>query len=425
MNGGRGEYAPRLDRSKGYGCEMTMNIAVAQSGGPTCAINASLVGVYKAGANSEKIDRILGSFNGIEGIIEERFTDLSEKLCDSVNYELLKRTPSAVLGSCRRKLPDYHENPEMYEQITASLRRNDIGMFFYIGGNDSMDTVHKLSAYFDSVGCDIRVMGVPKTIDNDLCRMDHTPGYGSAAKFVATSMWEMIRDCTVYELDSVLIVEIMGRDTGWLTAAAALPRLLGCDAPHLVYLPEVEFSADKFINDVCAALEKSRTVIVAVSEGVELDGLDDFQSGKVDNFGHKYLSGIGKCLEELVRSRLGVKVRSVELNILQRCAAHIASETDLTEAESLGTVAVKAAAAGKSGMVSAILGRYDAEYIPNYGIVPVCDVANNIKYVPREWINEQGNNVLPAALEYIRPLIQGEPTILTEGGLPRHFSIKE
>jgi len=242
---------------------------------------------------------------------------------------------------------------------------------------------------------------------------------------VATSMWEMIRDCTVYELDSVLIVEIMGRDTGWLTAAAALPRLMGCDAPHLVYLPEVEFSADKFIDDVRAAQEKSRTVIVAVSEGVELDGLDDFQSGKVDNFGHKYLSGIGKCLEELVRRRLGVKVRSVELNILQRCAAHIASETDLTEAESLGTVAVKAAAAGKSGMVSAILGRYDAEYIPNYGIVPVCDVANNIKYVPREWINEQGNNVLPAALEYIRPLIQGEPTILTEGGLPRHFSIKE
>jgi len=402
-----------------------MNVVVAQSGGPTAVINASLLGVYRAARIWDKVDIVYGSLNGIEGILNDRLVNLNEQLDDSEQQELLRQTPSAALRSCRYKLPNVAEAPQVYEQIRTTLEKHHIGAFFYIGGNDSMDTVHKLSAYFDSVGCDIRVMGVPKTIDNDLCRMDHTPGYGSAAKFVATSMWEMIRDCTVYELDSVLIVEIMGRDTGWLTAAAALPRLMGCDAPHLVYLPEVEFSADKFIDDVRAAQEKSRTVIVAVSEGVELDGLDDFQSGKVDNFGHKYLSGIGKCLEELVRRRLGVKVRSVELNILQRCAAHIASETDLTEAESLGTVAVKAAAAGKSGMVSAILGRYDAEYIPNYGIVPVCDVANNIKYVPREWINEQGNNVLPAALEYIRPLIQGEPTILTEGGLPRHFSIKE
>lgn len=402
-----------------------MNVVVAQSGGPTAVINASLLGVYRAARIWDKVDIVYGSLNGIEGILNDRLVNLNEQLDDCEQQELLRQTPSAALRSCRYKLPNVAEAPQVYEQIRATLEKHHIGAFFYIGGNDSMDTVNKLSAYFDSVGCDIRVMGVPKTIDNDLCRMDHTPGYGSAAKFVATSMWEMIRDCTVYELDSVLIVEIMGRDTGWLTAAAALPRLLGCDAPHLVYLPEVEFSADKFIDDVRAAQEKSRTVIVAVSEGVELDGLDDFQSGKVDNFGHKYLSGIGKCLEELVRRRLGVKVRSVELNILQRCAAHIASETDLTEAESLGAVAVKAAAAGKSGMVSAILGRYDAEYIPNYGIVPVCDVANNIKYVPREWINEQGNNVLPAALEYIHPLIQGEPTILTEGGLPRHFSIKE
>ena len=270
----------------------------------------------------------------------------------------------------------------------------------------------------------MRVVGVPKTIDNDLAATDHTPGFGSAAKFVATCMWEMARDCSVYDLDSVLIVEIMGRDTGWLTAAAAIPHLHGCDAPHLVYLPELPFTADQFVADIRAAQEKTRTVIVAVSEGVELEGLDDFQSGKVDNFGHKYLSGIGKCLEELVRDRIGCKVRSVELNILQRCAAHIASETDLTEAESLGVVSVKAAASGQSGMVSAIIGRYDADYIPNYGIVPVCDVANKIKDVPREWVNEAGNNVLPAALEYILPLIQGEPAILTEGGLARHFIIK-
>ena len=402
-----------------------MNVVVAQSGGPTAVINASLLGVYRQARLWDKVDIVYGSLNGIEGILNDRLVNLNEQLATDEQQALLRQTPSAALRSCRYKLPTVEKAPEVYEQIRATLEKHDIGAFFYIGGNDSMDTVDKLSAYFASVDSPIRVMGVPKTIDNDLCLMDHTPGYGSAAKFVATSMWEMIRDCTVYELDSVLIVEIMGRDTGWLTASAALPRLFGCDAPHLVYLPEVEFTADRFINDVREAQKKSRTVIVAVSEGVELEGLDDFQSGKVDNFGHKYLSGIGKCLEELVRDRIGCKVRSVELNILQRCAAHIASETDLTEAESLGMVSVKAAAQGHTGMVSAIVSRYEAEYIPNYGIVPVCDVANKIKYVPREWINEAGNDVLPAALEYIQPLIVGEPAIATENGLARHFIIKE
>lgn len=400
-----------------------MNVVVAQSGGPTAVINASLLGVYRSARLWSKVDTVYGSLNGIEGILNDNLVDLNELLATKEDQALLRQTPSAALRSCRYKLPSVEKEPDVYETIRANLEKHDIGAFFYIGGNDSMDTVDKLSRYFASVGSPICVLGVPKTIDNDLCLMDHTPGYGSAAKFVATCMWEMTRDCSVYDLDSVLIVEIMGRDTGWLTAAAALPHLHGCDAPHLVYLPEVPFSADQFIADVRKAQEKTRTVIVAVSEGVELEGLDDFQSGKVDNFGHKYLSGIGKCLEELVRNRIGCKVRSVELNILQRCAAHIASETDLTEAESLGAVAVKAAAAGKSGMVSAIVSRYDAEYIPNYGIVPVRDVANKIKYVPREWINEAGNNILPAALEYILPLIQGEPTILTEIGLARHFII--
>ena len=398
-----------------------MNIVVAQSGGPTAVINASLLGVYRAARQWTAVDIVFGSLNGIEGIIRDTLVNLNDQLDTEEKQILLRQTPSAALRSCRFKLPSWEKDPSVYEQIRATLEKHDIGAFFYIGGNDSMDTVHKLSAYFDSVGSPIRVMGVPKTIDNDLCLMDHTPGYGSAAKFVATSMWEMIRDCTVYELDSVLIVEIMGRDTGWLTAAAALPRLHGCDAPHLVYLPEVSFTADQFIADVRAAQKTSRTVIVAVSEGVELEGLDDFQSGKVDNFGHKYLSGIGKCLEELVQERIGCKVRSVELNILQRCAAHIASETDLTEAESLGYVAVKAAEEGQTGMVSAIVRRNEGDYIPCYGIVPVCDVANQVKYVPREWINEAGNDVLPVALQYIQPLIVGEPTVLTENGLARHF----
>ena len=399
-----------------------MNIVVAQSGGPTAVINASLLGVYRAARQWDEVDVVYGSLNGIEGIIRDSLVNLNEQLDSEEQQVLLRQTPSAALRSCRYKLPSAEQDPAVYEQIRATLEKHDIGAFFYIGGNDSMDTVDKLSSYFASVSSPIRVMGVPKTIDNDLCLMDHTPGYGSAAKFVATSMWEMIRDCTVYELDSVLIVEIMGRDTGWLTAAAALPRLHGCDAPHLVYLPEVAFSADQFIMDVREAQKKNRTVIVAVSEGVEVEGLDDFQSGKVDNFGHKYLSGVGKCLEELVRERIGCKVRSVELNILQRCAAHIASETDLCEAEQLGTVAVKAAAEGWSGLVSAIVDR-TTPYAPLYDTVPVCDVANKVKYVPREWISEAGNDVLPAVLEYIQPLIIGEPVVLTENGLVRHYII--
>ena len=400
-----------------------MNVVVAQSGGPTAVINASLLGVYRAARQWGEVEIVYGSLYGIEGVIKDNLVDLNALLPTEVEEQRLRQTPAAALRSCRYKLPTVEKDPAVYEQIRATLEKHDIGAFFYIGGNDSMDTVDKLSAYFASVGSSIRVMGVPKTIDNDLCLMDHTPGYGSAAKFVATCMWEMARDCSVYDLDSVLIVEIMGRDTGWLTAAAAMPRLLGCDAPHLVYLPEVEFSADQFIADVLTKQKETRTVIVAVSEGVELEGLDDFQSGKVDNFGHKYLSGIGKCLEELVRDQLGVKVRSVELNILQRCAAHIASETDLSEAEKLGAVSVQAAAAGETGRVGAVISRGETEYAPVYGTAPVCDVANKVKYVPRQWINEAGNDVLPVALEYIRPLIQGEAPVVTENGLAQHFII--
>lgn len=399
-----------------------MNVVVAQSGGPTAVINASLLGVYRAARQWVDVDTVYGSLNGIEGILNDNLVDLNTLLATEEDEALLRQTPSAALRSCRYKLPTMEKDPAAYERIRATLEKHDIGAFFYIGGNDSMDTVDKLSAYFASINSSIRVMGVPKTIDNDLCLMDHTPGYGSAAKFVATCMWEMARDCTVYELDSVLIVEIMGRDTGWLTAAAAVPRMLGCDAPHLVYLPEVAFSADRFIEDVREKQKTSRTVIVAVSEGVELEGLDDFQSGKVDNFGHKYLSGVGKCLEELVRDRIGCKVRSVELNILQRCAAHIASETDLAEAERLGALAVEAASKGETGRVSAIVERGDG-YAPRYGTVPVCEVANKVKYVPREWVNDAGNDVLPEVLAYIQPLIQGEPSILTENGLARHFII--
>ncbi len=396
-----------------------MNVVVAQSGGPTAVINASLLGVYRAAKAWGEVDTVYGSLNGIEGIIKDNLVALD---LDEEAQQLLRQTPSAALRSCRYKLPTADKDPAVYETIRRNLEKHDIGAFFYIGGNDSMDTVDKLSAYFAQVGCSIRVMGVPKTIDNDLEETDHTPGYGSAAKFVATCMAEMIRDTTVYDLKSVLIVEIMGRDTGWLTAAAALPRLAGEQAPHLVYLPEMPFTAEQFIADVRRVQETSPTVIVAVSEGVELDNLSDFQSGKVDNFGHKYLSGIGRCLETLVQNEIGCKVRSVELNILQRCAAHFASETDLAEAEGVGAAAVKAAAAGETGMM-AVMRRSAGDYAVTFGTAPVNTIANRVKYVPREYVNEAGNQITDEGLAYILPLIQGEPTVLTAGGLPRHFKL--
>lgn len=400
-----------------------MNVVVAQSGGPTSVINASLLGVYRQALQWEGVQTVYGSRNGIEGILNGNLVPLNEHIRSDEDMALLRQTPAAVLGSCRHKLPPPEQDPAVYAKIREQLERYRIGAFFYIGGNDSMDTVYKLSSYFQSVDCPVRVIGVPKTIDNDLMGTDHTPGYGSAAKFVATGMLEIIRDCSVYDLDSVTIVEIMGRDTGWLTAAAALPRLNGEQAPHLVYLPEVPFSVSRFVEDVCRVQQHSRNVIVAVSEGVDIDAVGEYQSGKVDNFGHKYLSGVGKCLEDIVRTRIGCKVRSVELNILQRCAAHICSRTDVEEAEQVGAAAVRAAMDGATGEVAVFRRRSEAPYLVDFGHVPVAQVANLVKYVPREWINEAGNNVTEAALRYIRPLVQGELPLYTVNGLPKHFQL--
>ncbi len=400
-----------------------MNVVVAQSGGPTSVINASLLGVYRQARKWDAVQTVYGSLNGIEGILNDNLVSLNDVLRTEEDMALLRQTPSAALRSCRHKLPSYEQSPEVYETIRKTLENHDIGAFFYIGGNDSMDTVHKLSGYFAQVDCPIRVMGVPKTIDNDLMITDHTPGYGSAAKFVATTMQEIIRDCTVYDLNSVTIVEIMGRDTGWLTAAAALPHRNGDVAPHLVYLPEVPFSVDAFVEDVRRIQQESRTVVVAVSEGVEIDALGDYQSGKVDNFGHKYLSGIGKCLEDVVRERIGCKVRSVELNLPQRCAAHISSLTDVEEAEGVAAAAVRAAMDGVTGEMAIIRRVGGTPYRVDYDHIPVEKAANAVKYVPREWINEQGNNVTDAALQYIQPLIMGELPLVTVNGMPRHFKL--
>lgn len=326
-----------------------MNIAVAQSGGPTCAINASLVGVFREALKHPSIDAIFGSVNGIEGIIHDHLIDLKTMISTNEDMELLRQTPSTVLGSCRYKLPDWKEDESVYQDIVSCLKRRKIGAFFYIGGNDSMDTVQKLSAYCKEKDLDVKMIGIPKTIDNDLCITDHTPGFGSAAKYVATTMQEIIRDSSVYSIPSVTIVEVMGRHAGWLTASSAVLHAYGEPAPHLVYVPEAHFSAERFLRDVEQEMAKHKAVIVAVSEGVSVP--EGVQSGLVDSFGHKYLSGIGKYLEQLVREKLGCKVRSIELNVMQRCSSHLCSKTDIDEAEQIGSVGVQCALRGETGRV--------------------------------------------------------------------------
>ena len=400
-----------------------INIAVAQSGGPTCAINASLVGVFKESLKVSTIDAIFGSVNGIEGIIENHLVDLKSMILTNNDMELLKQTPSTVLGSCRYKLPDWHDDEEVYKRITDTLKQRNIGAFLYIGGNDSMDTVNKLSEYFAETGVDIKVIGIPKTIDNDLCITDHTPGFGSAAKYVATTMHEITRDSIVYSIPSVTIVEIMGRHAGWLTASSAVLHAMGETAPHLVYVPEVKFSLDSFLADVRQEMSKHKAVIVAVSEGIEVP--EGVQSGVVDNFGHKYLSGIGKYLEDVVRSEIGCKVRSIELNVMQRCSSHLGSKTDIDEAEAIGAAGVRCALEGETGKVMVFRRIEDIPYTAVIETADAKDIANNEKFLPKKYINSAGNNIRDFALKYFLPLIQGDLNLITENGIPKHFAIHE
>ncbi|MBR5164876.1 MAG: 6-phosphofructokinase [Ruminococcus sp.] len=400
-----------------------MNIAVAQSGGPTCAINASLVGVFREALKEPKIDAIFGSVNGIEGMIENHLIDLKAFINTNDDMELLRQTPSTVLGSCRYKLPDYKEDEETYKKIVKTMKQRRIGAFFYIGGNDSMDTVDKLSAYFAEKKIDIKVIGIPKTIDNDLCVTDHTPGFGSAAKYVAATMHEIVRDSSVYSIPSVTIVEVMGRHAGWLTASSAVLHALGESAPHLVYVPEAEFSLDKFMNDVRNQMAKHKAVIVAVSEGMEVP--DGVQSGVVDNFGHKYLSGIGKYLEEQVREQIGCKVRSIELNVMQRCSSHLCSRTDIDESEAVGAAGVRCALAGNTGKMMAFRRVKDMPYTVVIEAADASLIANKEKFLPREYINSEGNNITDAAMHYFLPLIQGELNIRMNMGIPMHFTLQE
>ncbi len=401
------------------------NIAVAQSGGPTAAINASLAGVFSGAEAYPEVDEIFGSENGIEGIIHNKLLNLRSIVMDERDKQLLMKTPSTILGSCRFKLKDFEEDEENYRKILDTFKRHNIKAFFYIGGNDSMDTVMKLDRYFKAKGVDIRVVGVPKTIDNDVTETYHTPGFGSAAKYVATSLQEIIRDSRVYSIPSVTIVEIMGRDAGWLAASSCVLRANGEPAPHMIYLPESDFSPEKYLEDVRQAQLRYKAVIVAVSEGIRCE-TGGFSSELTDAFGHKYLSGIGKYLEKYTSEHIGCKVRSIELNVMQRCSSHIASLTDIEEAERIGRASISAALTEKkSGVMMTFKRISNNPYRVEIVTADINKIANREKKFPREWINTEGNNVTIDALNYFLPLIQGEPEIEYRNGIPVHFRLNQ
>lgn len=399
---------------------MKKNILVGQSGGPTAVINSSLYGVLVEGkAHSEAIDQVLGMINGINGLLEDRIMNLSELEDDKA--KLLRTTPAAYLGSCRYKLPSDLADP-VYPVIFDKLKQYNIGYFLYIGGNDSMDTVSKLSRYGATIDSDIRFIGVPKTIDDDLIMTDHTPGYGSAAKFVASMVRQMVLDAEVYNTKSVNIIEIMGRAAGWLTAASVLARKFEDDNPAMIYLPETNFDVEEMLIKLKKLIDTKKNVVICVSEGIhDKDGkliCEYDQEVSTDVFGHKNLTGSGKTLENIIKARLGVKVRSVELNITQRANAVEASLTDVNEAQQCGQEGVKMAINGETGLMVSMQRVSDAPYTIEYKGVDVNLVCNQEKMVPQEWITNEGTDIGPEFIKYARPLIQGESLPPMEDGLP-------
>ena len=396
---------------------MRKNCIVAQSGGPTAAINASLAGIIAAAKADDSYDKIYGSINGIQGVLRKAFLEFSTK--DDAFLSALAKTPAMYLGSCRFRLPTEEEDITVYQKIFSVFDEYEVGAFFYIGGNDSMDTVAKLAAYGERIGSPVRICGCPKTIDNDLVETDHTPGFGSAAKYVANTVREIAYDTYIYDVNSVTIVEIMGRDAGWLTAASALARTKSSPAPHLIYLPELPFDKDVFIEKVRALLPMYRNVIVCVSEGIRAADGSYFSASQAveDKFGHAQLSGVGHYLEYYVKEQLKVKVRSIELNVLQRCSGHLTSKTDLDEALLLGQATVAQASAGNNAFMTCLNRVSDAPYKCEISTVPVDRVANMAKPVPRDMISPAGDDVTEKMLSYLRPLIAGEVSVPYEDGL--------
>ena len=395
------------------------NLLVGQSGGPTAVINSSLCGIINEVKAQNQIDKVYGMVNGIEGFLKDNIVDLN--MLTNEELELLKTTPAAYLGSCRYKLPkDFTD--ETYKILFDKFQSQNIGYVLYIGGNDSMDTVDKLSTYANEIGQDIKFIGVPKTIDNDLMGTDHTPGFGSAAKFVANTVRNIAYDAEVYDKESVTIVEIMGRHAGWLTAASVIAREKCNDNPLLIYLPESDFSLTKFFDDIKNALNINKNVVVCVSEGIK-DNEGRFiceyaSKAGVDTFGHKNLTGCGKFLENQIKDNLGVKVRSVELNVTQRCASNLLSKTDLEEAYRVGAEGVKRAILGDTAKMICMIREDDYEIV--YKPVDVSIISNMEKVFPGEWI-KNGNDIKEDFLTYVVPLIEGEVEVPMENGMSKYL----
>ena len=408
---------------------MKGNVIVGQSGGPTAVINASLAGVFKT-AMERGYNKIYGMCNGIQGFIDEKYVDMSDYIKNELDLELLKRTPSAFLGTCRYKLPEIHENIELYKRIFRILDELEIEVFIYIGGNDSMDTIKKLSDYALFSGAKQKFVGCPKTIDNDLAITDHTPGFGSAAKYIATSTKEIIRDALgfSYKRKNDTIMEIMGRNAGWLVGSSALARQEDCDGPDMIYLPEVAFDVDKFVEKIKKLLDEKDVVVACVSEGIK-DAEGKYiceyamHNESRDAFGHLQMTGTAAYLANVVNDRLGIKTRAVELSTLQRAAAHLASKIDVDEAFSVGGATVKAADEGSSGVMVVIERVSDDPYQTATAVYDVHRIANGEKLVPRAWINEEGDYVTEEFVDYVYPLIQGHYNPMMVAGLPRHLTM--
>ena len=406
--------------------ELKGAMIIGQSGGPTSVINASAYGVIRTALDSDVITNVYGAEHGIKGVLNDRLFDMSKE--DAGELELLKYTPSSALGSCRYKMKDPDEDDTDYKRILEVFKKHDVRYFFYNGGNDSMDTCNKISKFMQKSGYECRVMGVPKTIDNDLFGTDHCPGYASAAKYIATSCMEVYQDARVYDTGMICIIEIMGRHAGWLTAAAALAAEYGA-GPDLIYLPETDFDMEQFLSDVARVYKERGNCMVAVSEGIHYaDGsfVSEAKTSATDGFGHAQLGGLAALLANVVKEKLGVKVRGIELSLLQRCGAHLASETDIEESFMAGKAAVENAVAGMTDkMVAFERGEINGHYACKTKLLNLTDVANFEKKVPLDWINEAHNGVTHDFIDYALPLIQGEPKLPKEDSLPRFARLKK
>ena len=398
---------------------------IGQSGGPSSVINASAYGVIKTALESEFVTKVYGANHGIKGVLNDRLMVMDEE--DPTELERLLYTPSSALGSCRYKIADPDVDDTDYKRILEIFKKYDVRYFFYNGGNDSMDTCNKISKYMDKVGYECRVIGVPKTIDNDLFGTDHCPGFASAAKYIATSIMEVSRDSHVYDTGMITVIECMGRHAGWLTAAAELANTMG-DGPDFIYVPEVDFDMDKFVADVSARYAQNKNCIVAVSEGIHYaDGrfVSEAETSATDGFGHAQLGGLAAKLANICKEKTGAKVRGIELSLLQRCATHSASGTDIQESFSAGKAAVEAALAGETDKMVGFECDRTNGYVCKTKLFELSKVANFEQKLPVEWVNAEGNGITKEFVDYCLPLIQGETPMVKENGLPRFCRLKK